>query len=112
MFPLFGASALTMQIGASILLIMAISIPFRSFNFCVIVGVLRGGGDVKAGMVLDLIGMYLVALPLAAVTGLWLHASVTVVYLMMCAEEFVKFFLGVWRFRQKKWLQNVTREMN
>jgi putative MATE family efflux protein len=109
MFPMWGASPLTVEIGRIMLLIMALSIPFRAFNFCNIVGVLRGGGDAKGGMWIDLISMYGVGLPLAAVAGLVFHAPATMVYLVMSLEEFFKTFPGLWRFGKKKWLRNVTR---
>ncbi|MDR1440088.1 MAG: MATE family efflux transporter [Clostridiales bacterium] len=110
-FPLFGASEETMAFGRHMLLIMSIATPFKAFNFCNIVGVLRGGGDVRAGVFLDMGAMYGVALPLGAVAGLALNASVTVVFMLFNLEEIVKLFFGYWRFSQKKWLRNVTREM-
>jgi Na+-driven multidrug efflux pump len=86
-----------------------LTIPFRAFNFSNIVGVLRGGGDAKAGMWIDLISMYGVGLPLAALAGLVFQAPATVVYLIMSMEEVCKTLPGLWRFSKKKWLRNVTR---
>jgi putative MATE family efflux protein len=110
-FPLFGASEETKAFGRQMLVIVSIAMPFKSFNFCNIVGVLRGGGDVRAGVFLDIGSMYGVALPLGALFGLVLGAPVTTVFLMFNLEEIVKLFFGYWRFSQKKWLRDVTREM-
>ena len=109
--PLFGASDQTLAIGQAMLVIVAAAMPFRSFNFCNIVGVLRGGGDVKAGVFIDIFCMYGIALPLSALAGLVWGASVVVVYLLITTEEFVKVFIGYWRFSKKKWLRNITREI-
>lgn len=109
-FPLFGAGELTKAIGSIMLTIVSISIPFRAFNFCNIVGVLRGGGDVKAGMLLDVGSMYLVSLPIAYITAFVIGAPIITVFLFIHAEEVVKFIFGLIRFCQKKWLRNVTRE--
>ena len=111
LYPMLGAADETMQAGRYMLVLSAICMPFRAFNFCTIVGVLRGGGDARAGMLLDLGSMYLFALPLTAVTGLALLAPFTIVYTAISLEEVVKVFLGYWRFSQKKWLRNVTREL-
>jgi Na+-driven multidrug efflux pump len=110
MFPLFNASPQTMQIGGAMLLIMAVSLPFRAFNFSNVVGVLRGGGDAKGGMAIDLICMYGVGLPFAALTGLVFGAPATVVYLVINLEEMIKVIPGLWRFNKKKWLKNLTRD--
>lgn len=108
-FPLFGATELTTQIGAIMLTVISICVPFKAFNFCNIVGVLRGGGDVVAAAALDIISVYLVALPLSFISGFVFSAPVITVFLFINSEEVVKFFMGIWRFNQRKWLKNVTR---
>jgi len=111
LFPMFGASDETLQSGKIMLMIASAGMPFKAFNFCNIVGVLRGGGDARAGMLLDVVAMYMFALPLTAFTGLVLRAPFVFVYLTISLEEFVKLFLGYWRFSQKKWLKDITREI-
>jgi putative MATE family efflux protein len=110
-FPIFGASGETLRAGRIMLMIAAANMPFKAFNFCNIVGVLRGGGDARAAMLLDIGVMYLFSLPLTALTGLAFHAPFVFVYLTISLEEFVKLFLGYRRFSKRKWLQNITREI-
>jgi putative MATE family efflux protein len=110
-FPLFGASEETVRYGREMLIVVTAATPFRAFNFCNIVGVLRGGGDVRAGVFLDIGAMYCVALPLGALFGLALGASVTTVYVIFSLEEVVKLVFGYWRFSKMKWLRDVTRDM-
>jgi len=111
LFPLFGAGEQTLYVGRIMLIIVSIAMPFRAFNFCNIVGVLRGGGDVKAAFMLDIIGMYGVGIPFGALAGLVFGANIIVVYLIFNLEEVVKLVFGYIRFSQKKWLQNVTRDL-
>lgn len=108
-FPLFGATAATLLISGPILLILIASLPFRALNFVCLVGLFRGGGDVRAGMVIDLCSMYAVAIPLSALAGFVFHASAPTVFFCMSMEEFIKGCLVFLRFRQKRWLQNITR---
>ena len=110
-YPLLGAAEETVRTGRYMLFFSAASLPFRAFNFCNIVGVLRGGGDARAGMLLDLSSVYLFALPLTALTGLVLHLPFIVVYAVISLEEVVKVVASYWRFSQKKWLKNVTRDL-
>jgi len=108
-FPLFGASEYTLAYGAVMLVIMAICLPFKVVNLCIIIGTLRSGGDIRAAVTLDLGALYLVALPLSAVAGIVLGMPVPLVYLLVCTEEFTKTFFGLRRVKQKKWLTNVTQ---
>jgi putative MATE family efflux protein len=111
LFPIFGASEETLQAGRIMLMIAAAGMPFKAFNFCNIVGVLRGGGDARAAMILDVVTMYMFSLPLTAIVGLVVKAPFVFVYLSISTEEFVKLFFGYWRFSQRKWLKNITREL-
>ena len=108
-YPLMGADPETVETGKIMIAIASASLPFKAFNFCNIVGVLRGGGDARGAMLLDLGAIYLFALPLTALTGVLLRAPFVIVYLSISLEEAAKFIAGLWRFSRNKWLQNVTR---
>ena len=109
-FPFFGASASTQAVGSSMILIAALSMPFRAMNFGGIVGVLRGGGDVKAAVAIDLGAMYGVGIPLTWLAGMYFGAPVPVVFFAMQMDEIAKAVMVVLRLRSKKWLRNITRE--
>ena len=74
-----------------------------------IVGVLRGGGDVKMATVIDISPLWLAAIPAAAVCGLVLRLDILWVYLAMTLENFVKCGLGLYRLRSGKWIRDLTR---
>lgn len=93
------------------LLMMAVTLPVRAYNFTIIVGILRGGGDVRAAMYIDLFSMYLFGLPLALLAGFGLKLGALGVMMVVNIEEFFKIPITTWRFRAKRWLKNVTREI-
>ncbi len=111
-FPLFSASQETIALAKTMLYITIIAITFKAINFTVIVGVLRGGGDVVAAALIDIVSMYALALPLAAVAAFLLEWGVLVVYGVMCLEECWKCVASLSRFGSKKWIRNVTREQS
>ena len=82
--------------------------PLRSFDTTNIVGVLRGGGDVRVATIIDLIPLWVVAIPLAALAGLVLQAGILWVYLGMMAENVVKSFVGFLRYLSGTWIRDVT----
>lgn len=110
LYPLFGLSDEATQIATMMLLVTFTILSLRSFNSTNVVGVIRGGGDVKTASLIDLLPMWLVAIPAAAIAGLVLHQPIFVVYLCMTLENIVKFFAGVWRLNSGKWVLNVTGE--
>jgi putative MATE family efflux protein len=90
------------------MIIYGAAMPLRMLNWEMVVGVLRAGGDTGVAMALDVGGTWLVGLPLAAAAGLLLGAPFWVVYLCALMEDVPKFFLGIWRVRSRRWLNDLT----
>lgn len=111
-YPLFDLSAEAAAIANTMLLIMVIASPAKAFNTTNVVGVLRGGGDVKFGAILDVSVMYFLSVPLAALSGLVFNWGITAVYICLNGEEVLKMIFGIPRFLSKKWIKNVTRDMD
>ena len=110
LFPLFSnISGETINTAWLLLLIGSLCMPFRAFNFTVIIGVLRGGGDVNAGTVIDVCFLYIIGLPIAFICGLVLDMGVYMVFGAMLADETAKSIACMWRYRKRKWIRNVTR---
>ena len=63
----------------------------------------------RAATVIDLIPLWLVALPLSALFGLVLKWGIFWVYVGVIMESTSKFFLGVPRFRSRVWINDVTQ---
>lgn len=108
LYPLFQLSPPAGEICTLMLTMVFLMMPLRSLECTNIVGVLRGGGDVKMATLIDLTPLWAVALPIAAVSGLVLKAGIFWVYLGMMSENVVKAVLGLWRFRSGKWIRDVT----
>lgn len=75
-----------------------------------IVGILRGGGDTKYSLWIEMIGLWLVAVPLAYFVAFVLKWPPVFVYLVMKIDEPVKMVLFLIRARGHKWIRNVTRD--
>ena len=108
LYPIFILSGAAKESATMMLTVTGAFLALRSFNSTNIVGVLRGGGDVRAATIIDLTPLWLVALPLAALAGLVFRQGILWVYLAIASEQAVKFFLGIWRFRSGSWINDVT----
>lgn len=107
-YPLFGLSAEATEIATMMLVVTFSFLFFRAFNTTNVVGVIRGGGDVKTAAFIDLAPMWLVAIPTAALAGLVFQWGILAVYLCMALDNVVKALLGVHRLRSGKWIRNLT----
>ena len=107
-YPIFKLSPAAGDICTMMLTVVFVMMPLRSFECTNIVGVLRGGGDVRAATVIDISPLWLVALPLAALAGLVFKLGIFWVQLATVSENLVKCVLGLWRFRSAVWIRDVT----
>ena len=80
---LFGVSDTVRAMAIALLIIYGVESVFRNLPYMLVCGIFRSGGDTKYGLIVDLISLYLIGLPLTALTGLVLHASVPVTYITM-----------------------------
>lgn len=108
LYPLFQMSARTQELVKMMLTIIGATLFLRGFSHVTIVGVLRGGGDVKTATLIDLLPLWLVSIPLAAVMGLWLNLGPVWVYIAMSVDQGIKLLMGVPRIRSRKWINDVT----
>ena len=67
--PLFSLSAVAERLCSVMLMCYACAIPLHSFSTTMVVGVLRGGGDVRASLVIDNIPLWCAALPAMYLLG-------------------------------------------
>lgn len=84
----------------------------RVFNLMMVVGILRGGGDTRYAMLMELSCVWLVGVPLAVVSSVLLKLSVIYVVWLFSTEELVKVIGNYRRFKSKKWVHNVISTMD
>lgn len=109
LFPLFKLAPGAMEAATCLTVVYAVFMPMRAFDITNITGVLRAGGDAKVASIIDITPLWLVAIPLMALTALVLHAPTWVVCIAMQAENVCKCPLGLLRFHSRKWINDITR---
>ena len=108
LYPLFHLSAEASSCATVMLTVTFAVLGLRAFNNANIVGVIRGGGDVKTASLIDLIPMWCIAIPATALAALVFKLPILAVYLCMSLEQVFKFLLGLIRLRSGKWVRDVT----
>ncbi len=104
----FNSGPGVFAIVGGMLVALAVVYPARAFNMTMVVGVCRAGGDTRFCVIYDILFMWTVALPLAALAAFVLRAPVWAVYLCVLSEEPLKLAIGLWRLKSGKWLNCVT----
>lgn len=105
---IFSVSPGVREAARWIIIIVGIATPFKVFNLHIVVGVLRGGGDTRTSLFIDLFGVWLVGVPLALAGGLWWQLAVPVVYALAVSEELFKSVFSFIRLLSKKWINDLT----
>ncbi len=92
-----------------LMIVSAVLLALQALTYTNLIGILRGGGDTRFVLLIDVVFLWFVGVPLGAIAGLWLKLPVAIVFLCLKSDEFIKFFVGIFRVRSGKWINNLTR---
>lgn len=99
----------SMKYLSTMMYIMAVFVIAQSYNSTMIVGIFRGGGDTKFGLIVDVTSMWFGSILLGLLASYVFKLPVEVVYLFLMSDEFIKIPLTTIRYKSRCWLRNVTR---
>ncbi|GLX71018.1 MATE family efflux transporter [Paenibacillus glycanilyticus] len=84
----------------------------KSINSVTIGGIFVAGGDSKFGFWCDLIVMWGIILPLGYLSAFVWQLPPIAVFAIICLDEVIKAPIALIRYRQSKWLNNITRDFS
>lgn len=90
-----------------ILLAYAVIAPVKVENMIISSGIIRSGGKTKYVMIFDMIGTWLVGVPLGLLSAFALKLSIPYVYFILSLEECVRLCISLVVLRRKKWMQSL-----
>ncbi|MGI5899857.1 MAG: MATE family efflux transporter [Christensenellales bacterium] len=112
LFKIFDLTPNAQRITINMMYTMSVVYLFKCFNATNLVGILRGSGDVKTVMLIDVLALYLFSLPAAVIAALVVKADMTVVYIWISLGDAIKMLIGMKRFTGKNWIRNVTVDIS
>lgn len=95
-----------------LLTVLSMFFFLKALNSTLIVGVLRGGGDTKFSMKLEMGAVWFVGVPLAFLGATVFKLPVHLVLALVYMEDVVKASIGIPRVISKKWVKNITQDMD
>lgn len=91
-----------------LMLVMACALWIRVFNFITFIGAFRAGGDTRFALFMELLSIWTIGVPAAYIGAFVLHLPVYFVYLLVLLEEVVKALVSAWRFRSRRWINDLV----
>lgn len=107
---LYNLDAEGVQNVGYLMFFMACVMWIKACNVIFNGGILRGGGDTKYSMFIDVGGVWLVGLPMGYLAAFVWDLPIYFVVLCIYSEELVKMIVGFYRFLSGKWLRNLVKK--
>ena len=100
----FNVTAAVAMTAISALKVNSFRQPLKSLNMCMIVGVLRSGGDTRYAVFAELGGIWLIGIPLAFIGTRILGLPLPWIYAICAAEEIFQLIAESIRMKNGRWL--------
>lgn len=95
------------RLGTALMIAFAFLAPAKVQNMILGGGIIRSGGRTKYIMIIDILGTWLIGVPLGLLTGLKLKLPIVWVYFILSQEEVVRFIISIYMFRSRKWMNTI-----
>lgn len=105
--PLYKVEPGVRETAAKLLLAFAVLAPVKVANMILGGGVVRSGGKTAYIMVIDIVGTWLVGVPLGLASAFLFRLPVEWVYFILSQEELVRLGMTVVVFRRKGWMNRL-----
>ncbi len=112
LLSLFSFSPRGEEYAFRILIIYGLTMWLTIYNATHVTGTLRCGGDTKFAMVTETATVWLIGVPLAFITSLYLQWPIYLAVLAVKMEEVVKGIFLTKRYFSRKWLRNVIKNID
>lgn len=104
---LYNVDEQVSHVGSQLLLAFAVLAPIKVQNMILGGGIIRSGGRTKYIMIIDMMGTWLIGVPLGLFTGLLLKLPIVWVYFILSQEELFRFIVSIFMFRSRKWMNTI-----
>ncbi len=107
--PFYKVEPGVQDTAARLLLAFSVLAPVKVANMILGGGVVRSGGKTTYIMVIDIVGTWLVGVPLGLITAFLFHLPVEWVYFILSQEELIRLVMTVVVFRRRGWMNQLTK---
>lgn len=99
----------TYALANQLLTILSITLVGTSYQVACTTGIIRGGGDTTFVLINDMIFMWVITIPLAALAAFVFHLSPVVVFICLKCDQILKGLPAGLRVNRYKWIKKIDR---
>lgn len=110
LLTMYNLTDTAMVMADQLIIVMSFIMVGMSYQMPVSMGVIRGGGDTKFAMLMNMISTWAIVVPLSFMSAFWWKWSVVGVVIMIQSDQVFKGLPTFLRFRSYKWVTKLTRE--
>ena len=103
----YQVEASVKDVAQILLIVFAIYAPVKVINMILGGGIIRSGGNTTIIMMIDIIGTWLVGIPLCLFAAYVLKLSIVPVYAILSVEEIVRLVITLIMFKRKTWMNTI-----
>ncbi len=93
--------------AVNLLVAFALLAPVKVQNMILGGGIIRSGGKTRYIMWIDVLGTWLVGVPLGLASAFYFHLPIVQVYFILSMEELVRWLISLHLFRSKRWMKTL-----
>ena len=110
LLSLYSLTDAAMELADKLIIVMSFVMVGMSYQMPTSLGILRGGGDVKFVMTMNMISTWAIVIPLSFISAFWWHWPVVGVVIMVQSDQIFKCLPTFLRMRKyDKWIKTLTR---
>lgn len=106
---LYNLSPETESLAGVFMIIEATVLVFMSYQMCMNIGVIRGGGDTKFVMIMDFVAIWCVCVPLSLLAAFVFKLSPVAVLILLNCDQYLKCIPAAIYGNSYRWVKNLTR---
>ena len=109
LLSLYDISERTRELAGAYMLIQSVVLFTMSYQMPVNTGIIRGGGDTRFVMILDLISIWGIVLPFSCLAAFVWRLSPIIVIILLNSDQVFKCVPAFIRVNSYKWIKRLTR---
>ena len=110
MLRIYNISEETRQLANAYMLIQSVVLVTMSYQMPVNGGIIRGGGDTRFIMIVDLVSIWIIVLPLSFLAAFVWQLSPVIVIMLLNSDQVFKCVPAFIRCNSYKWVHRLTRD--
>ena len=106
----YNLSDTATTLSIQLIIVLSLVMVGMSYQMPVSMGIIRGGGDARFTMIMNLVSTWAIVMPLSFMSAFWWKWPVVAVVIMIQSDQIFKCLPTFIRLRSYKWIKKLTRK--